>query len=57
MANEVTICASAAFENRTTPFHCARVRMPPKPAGGAAGAASSESWKYVEFAHVPLTRM
>lgn len=28
----------------------------PNPAGGDAGGGSSESWKYVEFAQVPLTR-
>src|SRR5579872_3463423 len=56
VAKEVTSLASAAFEKSTTPFHCARVKTPPKPGGGFAGAAASESWKYVVFAHVPLTR-
>ena len=30
--------------------------MPVNPLGGAAGGGASESWKYAEFAHVPLTR-
>ena len=57
MANEVTNFAFAAFANSTTPRHWARVSTPPKPAGGEDGAGSSESWKYVEFAQDPLTRM
>src|SRR6185503_15848828 len=37
VAIDVTTCASTAREKSTTPFHCARLSTPPKPAGGAEG--------------------
>ena len=39
MANDVTIGASTALANSTTPRHWARVSTPLKPAGGVAGGA------------------
>jgi len=45
VAKEVTRFASTAFAKLMTFFHWARVRTPPKPSGGAAGAGASVSWK------------
>ena len=57
MANDETSAAFDACANRMTAAHWARVSTLWNPGGAAAGAGSSESWKYVEFAQVPLTRM
>ena len=43
IANEVTIFASTARANSTTPFHCGRLSTPLKPAGGALGAGSDSA--------------
>src|ERR1700676_4283329 len=56
VAKELTSLASIACAKSITPFHCGRVSTPPNPAGGTFGAGVSESWKYVVFAQVPLTR-
>ena len=43
VANDVTILASAARANSTTPFHCERLSTPPKPFGGALGGGSASA--------------